>query len=540
MQVTTVPFCSTGTFSKLICDYLEANPALEGFYNRLPKLENFKAQIEEKQALYSNKTRQLLVKTIQAQYGSLTDTSVKNALETLKQANSFTITTGHQLNLATGPLYFLYKIASVCNLCQRLKTHYPEYNFVPVFWMASEDHDFQEINHFRYRKGGNANASIQKFEWPQPDAGPVGLRVVDDTAHWLTEFLNTLGASTQSKTLKDLLAKAYAKGNTLAEATRILAKNLFKGEGLIILDGNTSALKRCFVPYMQEEITTAFTYNTVNKSSEILKQRGYHAQVTAREINLFYITDTLRKRIVNTENNIYEVKDTAIKFTKAELLRAIAETPHLFSPNALLRPLFQEVVLPNLAYIGGGGELAYWLQLQSCFKQAKTPFPILVLRNSVLLIHKAEAKQIESLGVDPVDLFLSKHEFVNKYIRAKSEIPIDFSSQKAFLKTQFKDLYTLAKKTDASFIGAVAAQEIKQCNGLDALEKRLLKAQKRKLASYTERLTSLHSALFPEGKLQERYLNFSGFYEYTPNLITLLINTLDPLHKAFVIFEDKP
>src|SRR5690606_25480081 len=189
--------------------------------------------------------------------------------------------------------------------------------------------------------------------------------------------------------------------------------------------------------------------------------------------------------------------------------KELHDYPERFSPNALLRPLYQEVILPNLCYIGGGGELAYWFQLKDYFKAVNIPFPILLLRNSALLVPKLLSEKLKKLNLKIEDLFLPQHELITKHTRTISQIEIDFSKQKEFLKQQFKDLYELAEKPDASVIGAVGAQEKKQLNGLNNLEQRLMKAQKRKLSEELDRVKNVQNQLFPNQSLQERHLNFS-------------------------------
>jgi len=203
-----------------------------------------------------------------------------------------------------------------------------------------------------------------------------------------------------------------------------------------------------------------------------------------------------------------------------------------------MRPLYQEVILPNLCYIGGAGELAYWFELKSYFEATQIPFPVLLLRNSVLLITKKQAGKLKNLNITYPQLFMKRHAFINKKVREISDIDIDFSPQKTHLQKQFEDLYELARQTDKSFLGAVKAQEVKQLKGLDKLEKRLLKAQKRKLADEVSRMADIQNELFPNGSLQERSSNFSEFYlEYGPELIKRLKNDLKPLGQELLILN---
>ncbi len=268
-----------------------------------------------------------------------------------------------------------------------------------------------------------------------------------------------------------------------------------------------------------------------------MQKAGYGVQVNAREINLFYLADGLRERIIEKEGSFF-VNDTELKFSKEELLLELENHPERFSPNVIMRPLYQEVILPNLAYIGGGGELAYWLELKTFFDEVEVQFPMLMLRNSALLITDKQQQKLEKLDLSIADLFLDQNDLVNRKIRKISNIDIDFSPQKQHLVRQFEALYNIAEETDASFIGAVKAQEVKQLKGLEHLEKRLLKAQKKKLSDHVKRFVAIQNELFPQENLQERTTNFSEFYlEYGDRLLEDLFEALDPLDYRFTILS---
>ncbi|WP_282124090.1 bacillithiol biosynthesis cysteine-adding enzyme BshC [Algibacter mikhailovii] len=530
MNISHIPFEKTGYFSPLICDYLKKKPELSSLYNNFPELENFKIQVEEKKKTFNSSSRSVLVSVLEAQYAS-TDTSdlTRSNIESLKGENTFTITTGHQLNLFTGPLYFLYKIISAINLSKELKGEYPEYNFVPVYWMATEDHDFEEINYFNF-KG-------KKVQWNRNSTGAVGALSTEGLKDVFEVFGDELGQTKNAETLKELFKKAYLGHDNLADATRFLGNELFKGYGLVIIDANNIDLKREFIPYMKTELFDNVAYNQVlntNRSIEEISEQ-YKIQVNPREINLFYLVNGIRERIV-FEGGVYKALNTDFLWNKSEIKTELQEHPERFSPNVIMRPLYQEVILPNLCYIGGGGELAYWFQLKSFFNKVEVSFPILLLRNSVLIESESQYKKLGNLDVSIEDVFLKRHNFINKKVREISNIEIDFSSQKSVLKAQFDGLNELALQTDKSFLGAVKAQEKKQLKGLDVLEKRLLKAQKRKLSDQVMRMTELQTELFPGQSLQERNANFSEFYlEYGNQLIPDLIDHLEPLKGEFII-----
>lgn len=319
---------------------------------------------------------------------------------------------------------------------------------------------------------------------------------------------------------------------TLTEATRYLANELFGAYGLVIIDGDDPKLKSLFTPYFEEELLGQTSFKEVSKTNDLLSS-DYPIQVNPREINLFYLDENLRERIV-LENDLYKVNQTEVVFSKEELLKELHTSPEKFSPNVLIRPLYQEVILPNLCYIGGGGEIAYWMQLKQFFDKVEVPFPILLLRNSVLLLTKKQRKKMVALNINDADIFQKQNDLIKNKVKEISELKIDFSDQERQLQEMFNNLKTLADKTDRSFTGAVLAQEKKQLNGLKNLEKRLLKAQKRKYKDVVNRITLLQDELFPKQSLQERQMNFSDFYEvYGQQLIEDLIDSLEPLKLEF-------
>ncbi len=513
-------------YSDLILAYLAQDDHLKYAYHHFPTLQNFKKQLEEKGANFSIETRQTLVTSLQKQYAyTAISEATQHNIELLSDKKTFTITTGHQLNLFTGPLYFLYKIISVIKLTQQLKAAYPAYNFVPIYWMASEDHDFEEINYFNFED--------QKLRWESSQAGAVGRFSTQGLDAVFNEFDQKLNDSDAADYLRQCFKKAYLEHDNLTEATRYLASEFLGKYGLVIVDGDDRELKRLFAPYVKDELLGQTAFKQVTNTAHKLAEQGYKVQVNPREINLFYLADQLRERLV-VEGYGYAVNDTELRFTTEELLTELDNYPERFSPNAIMRPLYQEVILPNLCYVGGSGELAYWLELKAYFETVKVDFPMLLLRNSAVLLSEKQNQKRQKLELSFDDLFLPQVDLRSKKTKELSAIRIDFSQQKDFLKQQFADLYTLAKATDKSFIGAVAAQEKKQLNGLNHLEKRLLKAQKRHLKADLERLTDLQDELFPNHNLQERTVNFSEFYQvYGQDLIDQLFATLEPLQLHF-------
>lgn len=525
MQNFTIPYTQTGYYSKLILDYLSQEQSVEALYHRFPEIDQFEAQIATRKNSFTNEHRKQLVTALETQYQTIQlDKLTQQNITNLVLPNTFTITTGHQLNIFSGPLYFLYKIISVINLCKTLKDTYPKQNFVPVFWMATEDHDFEEIQYL--------NTKGKKISWNYNFGGPVGKYPTDSMEQVYKEFEAVLNSSQNATYLKSVFKKAYCSKKTLADATRILVNDLFGKDGLVVIDGDDELLKSSFKSYVYKELTQQITLNEVTKTNEILAANGYHQQVKPREINLFLQGLQFRERIIPQSNGKFTIHNTNLEFQSAEELvsSVFDKNDYTISGNALLRPLYQEVVLPNLCYVGGAGEIAYWLQLKSTFEAFEVPFPMLLMRNAALIVNEKQFEKSKKLQLTWQELFLKPSALIQHKVKQLSQQNIDFQSQQQQLQTMFELMKKQISKTDASFEGAVLAQEKKQMKGLQNLEKRWLKAEKRRLYDVLTRIEILQQSLFPNGNLQERVLNFTEFYEANgEELLLVLKENLNPL-----------
>jgi len=519
MNSETISFKDTGIFSGIFLDYISKSKALEKFYNVAPEIKNFPTLIDGKE--FEDEKRETLFSVLSQQYQSL---DVKDAasqnLVLLKKSNTFTITTGHQLNILSGPLYFIYKIVSVINACKKLNKQFPDYNFVPVYWMAGEDHDFEEINHF--------NLFGKKFEWHSEQSGPVG----KFDPRELKELLEGLPEKMA------LFEKAYLEHSTLSEATRYYVNELFGMEGLIVLDSDHESFKRSFIPIIKDDLKNHHANKLVEDESEKLAQAGYKTQVFPRSINFFYMEKGSRERIVH-EGGQYKVLNTQLEFTEQEMMSLVDTNPEKFSPNVILRPLYQECILPNLAYIGGPGELAYWLQLKGVFDHYEVQYPMLIPRNHALIVNKGNQKKLNKLDLMPSDLFQGFQSLKDKFLKAQDAREIDLSNQREEISLIFKQIINLSKEVDGSLEGFVAAEENKSLKSLDNIEKRLKKSEESKSEVSLQQIKSILDKLFPNGVPQERNDNFLNFYINNPEFIQILLKNFNPFELSFTLLMDE-
>ena len=524
-ECTPLAFSETGYFSSLILDYLAEKPELKSLYHRFPSVNAFKEQIEEK-SIFPDQNRKVLHEVLTDQYKDLEGEKVHENIRLLQQSNTFTITTGHQLNIFTGPLYFVYKILSVVNLVEKLKKEYPSQNFVPVYWMASEDHDFAEINHINMAGG--------RLSWPLEAKGATGRLSTTGMQQVVAQLEELLEPSDASEELLQVFKDAYCSEKSLAQATLQIVHKLFASYGLVVVDADHAALKHLAVDHFKADLFEHRAHKRCEQASAYLRE-NYTEQVHIREINLFYLKDDLRERIEKQEDK-YVVLNTDIVFTHQQVLQELEEHPERFSPNVVLRPLYQEVILPNLSYTGGGGELAYWLQYKSLFEVSGIPFPILILRNSALLATAKQDEKAKKMGLQLVDLFGKLPDVKKKWVQQHAEVDTGLSAYERRIENIFNELEEVAHLTDKSMLGAVNAQRQKQLNGLQNLKKKLIRAEKRQHSDHMQRIEKLFYELFPNGSLQERHNNISIWYgRYGKQLITEIKNCFDPLDFRFSV-----
>ncbi|MDQ2770369.1 MAG: bacillithiol biosynthesis cysteine-adding enzyme BshC [Bacteroidota bacterium] len=532
-MVQTISYADTGAFSGLLTDYIAQKPALAPFYHRFPTLENVAAQIEEKKAAYSPEARQRLVAALRAQYAggapAAAPAAVQASIALLSQDSTFTVTTGHQLSLFTGPLYFIYKIVSAIKLSQQLKAAYPQHDFVPVYWMATEDHDFAEINHF--------SLFGKTYAWKAAGTGgPVGRLP-----------LNGLDEQVLSQLPPEVPAafrNAYATSKTLAEATRKLVDALFGEYGLVTLDADRPELKQALVPLLEQEIAGQVSNAAVQATNARLTAAGYKPQVYSRPINLFYLTDTGQRERLEPDADGADcvevtIRNTARCHSQAELLALARQHPEQFSPNVVLRPVYQEILLPNLAYIGGGAEVAYWFQLKDVFAAFGVPFPLVLPRNSAQYLSRANGGKLKKLGLTWRDIFRPLPELKKQVGAALGQEEISLQAQQEALAAAFAQVQDVAQRLDPTLVKTVAAEAQKAAASLAGLEKRLGKAAEAKHETAYAQLAALKDKLMPGGGLQERTDNVLSILLNNPDFIGQLLVAFEPLALAFTVLEEE-
>lgn len=532
MKTTSLPLEKTNAFSKLVCDYV-AGRTDKQFYNYNYSMDSFKKAIADKN--FSDEQRQSLVTLLKRQYPIIESNDsfqpVLKNIELLLDEKTFTITTGHQLNLFTGPLYFVYKILTAINLASELKKKYPANDFVPVYWMATEDHDFEEIKSTRLFG--------KEITWDKNFSIATGRIPLDGIAEVINRFSEIIGNDTEVKREISLLVEeSYNSSANLGSAARMLVHKLFSRFGLVIIDGDSEALKKQFIPVMEDELKNQTSFKLVNETNKKLAAQNYPVRVKPREVNLFYLGNNFRERII-VKNDIAEINNHDISFNVSEMIRLMQNGPQDFSPNVILRPLYQETVLPNIAYVGGPAEVDYWLQLKSLFDYHKIIYPVIVLRNCIMLADDDVRNKMEKFGFSTEDIFMPVDDLIRKYLHSKLDKESSLAEFENAFSTIYNEIQQKVSAVDATLKQTIEAEKHKTKTALKNLEAKLIKAQKQKEEVAINQIKKLKESLFPNGALQERSDNiFQYLSSRNFSFLDTLLEEMDVLPSDFKLIKE--
>ena len=519
----------TGFFSEIVTNYAEGNEKLRPYFTHTPDREGLEAAIGER--LQFKQERLLLADALSDQYKVVATSEVVNRnIELLREPGTFTITTAHQPNIFTGYLYFVYKILHTVKLAAAAKTWFPQYNFVPVYYMGSEDADLDEL--------GKIFVDGDKLVWNTTQTGAVGRMQPKGLEPLIDQLSGRLSVFPHGKELIALLKECYLESDSIQTATFKLVHALFQQYGVVVFIPDNAVFKKQMLPVFKEDLLQQKPSGIVGETIEKLEQDGFKVQAQPREINLFYLDHQQRERIVKEENDRWHVLNTNIYWTEVQLLETLEKHPEKFSPNVILRGLMQETILPNIAFIGGGGELAYWLEYKALFEAFRVPFPVLLLRNSFLVVPKQVQDKMQKNGITIAQLFRAEHEVLAQKAISEAQVKLDIEGEIASITALYKQISTTAAAVDPTLVQHITALEIKATQKLEALQKKIIRAEKRKHNEFARQYAAVKAKLFPNGNLQERTDNVLPYYaEYGPDFIEAVYNASPEFCERFVVLN---
>ena len=518
MLQQVISFQDFGFSSKLIQNLTAKDPNVAEFVEEFFAYDKIESAINKK--VFEKSNREVLVNQLKTQNKGINiSDATKGNIAALGSENTFTITTGHQLNLLSGPLYSIYKVAQVINITRDLNSKFPNYNFVPVFWMATEDHDFEEINHINLFKDNLA--------WNHEDVeNKVAGRI---STKGISSFIEAIKAKFSNPEDLEKLSPIFdsiSQAHDLADATRTLMNHFFGEHGLVIIDGDDTELKGLFAPVVKREIEEQVTFKAVSKINAQLLKKDYHNQVFLRNSNIFLIQEDGKRERISLEEGKWAVGENEI--SQEELLTRLYSSPEAFSPNALLRPVYQETILPNLAYVGGGGEIAYWMQLKGVFQSLGLAFPMIIARDSFVLLREREIEILNDSGLELKQLKGDLNLLFKDKVKDEIGGSIIIDDIKQALEHEKIKALKKAEEIDKGAVQSIESTFTRALNDFEKLENKLVKSVKNKDENRIRKLEKLKEKIFPNGGFQERH----------ENIISYLVNDSEIIEKIIGYYTD--
>lgn len=485
------------------------------------------------QAIHARKNRKvdrtLLYNVLSRQYAEVgLSPKQKLHLEKIKDENTFTVTTAHQPVLFTGPLYYLMKMFSVIRLADDLTKKYPHHHFVPVFINGAEDHDFEEIQ--------STSLFQKKIVWETEQKGPVGRFTLQGLHEAFQQFSDILGESPKAKDIKLLIKNALDNSSDYNGFTFQLIHGLTSAYGLLYMNMDQPLCKQTFLPYFEKELFEQKSESLISETQEKLLALGYKPQAFARKINLFYFTEQGTRNRIIYEDGVYKVLDTQIIWSENELKKVLHQNPENFSPNVVTRPLYQSAILPDVVFVGGGGEIAYWMERLSQFQYFDLFFPVLIRRNSAFIIPTGVGKTMHKLGMEIESFFPDEDKIIHDYIQNTSDNHSYFSQEQKVLTDSWIRLTEQVVTYDITLKGYMEAEKVKLSKMVDHVEQKVIRVLKQQEDQKIQQIKNVKHKLFPNNGLQERIENMFQYY-ITENvdIADLLYQTMNPLEKEFKV-----
>jgi bacillithiol biosynthesis cysteine-adding enzyme BshC len=543
-------------FNNLFLDYISSDEQehnkLKPFFNAFfRENEDFFKVIDDKIHNYSTNRyfdKNILIDILKRQnvvFGG--DEYTAANLELMKDENTFAVVTGQQVGLYTGPLYTILKSITAIKLARNLKQRFPQFNFVPIFWLESDDHDIEEANHTYIINKQNDLVRIgfeqensSEEESAKKNFAPVGNINFSEMILSINEQMRSNLIDTDFKEkIMSFVSKHYYEGNNYKTAFAGLMNEILKGYGLIFIDCSDAEIKRLLIPVFEKELRSSpkLCEAIITQSAELEKM--YDLQIKPKVINLFFLHNNNRLLIEPRENNRFALRNSKRRFEEDELYNLLNESPELFSPNVVLRPICQDYLLPTAAYIGGPAEISYFAQLKPAYKHYDLTMPVIYPRLSVTIIENKISKFMNNYGLKLEDIF--HHNFlVSKVAEKITEVNIDDEISKFTdeINKIFYDLRNITVKVDQTLLNTADNIKEKTKQSLEIFKNKLINAQARKSEITTVQIDKVTNNIYPKQILQERIINILYFLnKYDEQFIKKLFYETDENEFSHQVIE---
>jgi bacillithiol biosynthesis cysteine-adding enzyme BshC len=533
-----IPLTGLPDQSKLYTDYLENFEKVRKYYSvDFSNDEELRNYFAKALANFAPK-RKTLVDVLRNQNSRLnTSQTYDPLLESLSKDNALAVVTGQQVGLFCGPLYTLFKAISAIKLASELKERFPEFEFVPVFWLEGDDHDLEESNHIHLLNGASDVVRVEAIltNGEEENLHPLSEIRFDASIEQVFQQVDALLTASEFKpALMQMLATCYKEGETYSTAfaktlTKLLGKN-----AILLIDPYDAEVKKILKPIFEREFQSypRTSEEVIKQSAEL--EENYHLQVKPRVINIFYIEDGIRRGLEPIGSGI------SLRGTKRKLMpeqvRTILETkPESFSPNVVLRPVCQDYLLPTAGYVAGPGEVAYFAQLKGVYQHFGVEMPPLFPRATATILERRIKKIMEKYQLDFSDAFIEFDLLMKKALAAANpeNIPGEFEKTTVDIKNSVERLEPLVARVDPTLKGTMDSTVSRIVHLLQHFEEKTTTAYHRKNEQVLQQTRKFQHSLYPNRELQERVLNFTYFYnKYGEEFVNLLFRELPAYSKS--------
>lgn len=514
--------------SALVRDYVRGSAGLAPFYAGSPfDPDAFRRKGEAVARRLSAADRSRLAPALQP-----TSTAAAARLARVLAGDGFAVTTGQQTGLFGGPLYTLYKVLSAVRLAGALESVLDR-PVVPIFWIASDDHDWAEVDHTVVTGLAGEVIRIQVEQPSDRPPVPMSIRRLGPGIGPAVEALvGALPATEFAGPLVDLVRAAYTPEATMAGAFHALYAELLAELDVVIVDPGHPAFKAAAAPWLIAELERTERHAALlGRQSARLEQAGYHAQVAVAPdaSNVFFHDEQGRERLVR-DGDVWSLRRTRRSFTDGELLDRVEREPGAFTPNVLFRPVVESALLPTVSYVGGPGEVAYFGQIGCLFEAHGIEPPVVTPRASLTLVEARVSRLLDRFEMTPADFQRPFHELVTERIRASlpGAVRDPIGSLRSSIEAGYDQLGEGARSIDPTLAGWVRRIRNEALAQVTRAERKITSHQKKRSETEIGQLGRLAASLAPAGVAQDRALCAIPFLaRYGPGLVHDVLDAIE-------------
>lgn len=538
MKITSYSFDDL-PFPKLFKNYINQDPALLSFYDTNPFAP---PEVENKISNYTYKgDRKVLgafLREYNAQFGRFP--GVEESIAKLEKENALTLVTGQQLTLFGGPMFTIYKILTTIKKAQEFEEKHNR-PVVPVFWLADEDHDYEEAAQLNLQVSDEIKNYFYEKEW-EAEARVYDIPFKDGIESLIEEVRKSQPETDFTSELWPFLKEGYRKGETFGMAFGKLILNLFSTHGVILCGTNSQKAKELTREIFTESVLNKNAlFDTLNDQTAALEKEGYSGQVQVNRSNLFIIDEKGNRNKLTTENEIWLDESNGVQYTDEELISEINRAPEKFSPNVFLRPLLQSKLLPDAAYIAGPGEVAYYAQLKPLYASFNLQMPIIIPRMSATIMESSVERQFKKLPFELEDYSQRIEDMEHQYIKRSDAPDIEhiFAMWTRNIEEASAESIQKIQEIDSTLQGTAEKAKSHFLNDLNKVKGKVYRAVKKQEEIQISRISKVQNRLFPNRNLQEREIAFIYFMnkygiriwdELLENLESLTVDTHKVIH----------